>query len=113
MAAKNDRIQGLIARYQAAVIIGVRFAYGLRIAGPVLIGMSSVSGYRFTLLYALSAVLWACLIAGIVWVFGHAAEVLLGEPSAHLPEFHFESPARPGRSVPRAWRCRMSDQTVI
>lgn len=79
VARQTDRVQGLIARYDAAVIIGIRFAYGLRIAGPVLIGMSPISGYRFGLLNALGAVLWACLFAGIGWVFGDAAEFALGE----------------------------------
>lgn len=79
VAAKNDRLQSLMGRYHAAVIIGIRFAYGLRIAGPILIGMSPISSYRFALLNALGAMLWACLIAGIGWLFGRAAEVLLGE----------------------------------
>ena len=75
--AHNDRLQRLIARYHTAVIIGVRFTYGLRIAGPVLIGMSAVSRGRFALLNAVGAVLWACLIAGIGWSFGKAAEMLM------------------------------------
>lgn len=77
VTAHNDRLQRLIARYHTAVIIGVRFTYGLRIAGPVLIGMSAISRVRFALLNAIGAVLWACLIAGIGWSFGHAAEVLM------------------------------------
>lgn len=74
-----DRLHRLMARYHAAVIIGVRFAYGLRIAGPVLIGMSPISGLRFGLLNALGALLWASLIAGVGWVFGRAAEAALGD----------------------------------
>jgi membrane protein DedA with SNARE-associated domain len=61
------------------VIIGVRFAYGLRIAGPVLIGTTTIPWLRFALLNALGAVLWACLVAGIGWAFGEAAQVVLGE----------------------------------
>lgn len=79
VALQSDRIYRLVDRYPAAVIIGIRFVYGLRIAGPVVIGMSPISGYRFVLLNALGAVLWACLVAGIGWVFGHAAEFALGE----------------------------------
>ena len=79
VVAHNDRLQALVGRYHAAVIVGVRFAYGLRIAGPILIGMSPVSSYRFALLNAMGAMLWACLIGGIGWVFGHAAESLMGE----------------------------------
>jgi len=77
VTAHNDQLQRLIARYHTAVIIGVRFTYGLRIAGPVLIGMSAVSRVRFGLLNAIGAVLWACIIAGIGWSFGHAAEMLM------------------------------------
>lgn len=79
VAAQNDRLQALMARYHAAVIIGIRFAYGLRIAGPMLLGMSAISAYRFALLNAVGAVLWACVIGGVGWAFGHAAEVLMGE----------------------------------
>lgn len=79
VALQSDRIYRLIDRYPAAVIIGIRFVYGFRIAGPVVIGMSPISGYRFGLLNALGAVLWACLGAGIGWVFGHAAELALDE----------------------------------
>jgi membrane protein DedA with SNARE-associated domain len=78
LAAKAGRVHALLERYQAPAVIGVRFAYGLRIAGPLLIGTSPMPALRFALLNALGAVLWACLIAGIGWVFGHAAEVALG-----------------------------------
>ena len=77
--AQSERLHRLMDRYHAAVIIGVRFAYGLRIAGPVLIGMSSISRLKFALLNALGAVLWAILIAGLGWVFGQAAEAILGQ----------------------------------
>jgi membrane protein DedA with SNARE-associated domain len=79
IARRSDRIYRLIHRYPAAVVIGIRFVYGLRIAGPVVIGMSPISSYRFCWLNALGAVLWACLVAGIGWVFGQAAELALGE----------------------------------
>ncbi|MFZ5512052.1 MAG: DedA family protein [Pseudomonadota bacterium] len=74
-----DRVHRLMERYHAAVIIGVRFAYGLRIAGPILIGTSPVPGVRFALFNALGAMLWAFVVAGIGWVFGEAAEIVLGE----------------------------------
>jgi len=76
---RADRIYRLIDRYPAVVVIGIRFVYGLRIAGPVVIGMSPMSGYRFGLLNALGAVLWAFLVAGIGWVFGQVAVLALGE----------------------------------
>ena len=65
IALQNERLQNLLARYHTAVIVGVRFAYGLRIAGPILIGMSPVSAYRFGTLNG--------------WGFGQTAETILGE----------------------------------
>ena len=79
IALQSDRIYRLIDHYPASVIIGIRFVYGLRIVGPVVIGMSPISGYRFSLLNALGAMLWACLVVAIGWFFGHAAEIALGE----------------------------------
>jgi membrane protein DedA with SNARE-associated domain len=79
VALRANRIYHLIDHFPATVVIGIRFVYGLRIAGPLVIGMSPISGYRFGLLNALGAVLWACLLAGIGWVFGQAAELALGE----------------------------------
>lgn len=79
VALQSDWINRFIADYPATVIIGIRFVYGLRIVGPVVIGMSPISGYRFGLLNALGAVLWACLLAGIGWMFGRVAELALDE----------------------------------
>ena len=79
VSRQADRVHRLIERYHAPVIIGVRFAYGLRIAGPILIGMSAISGVRFALLNGIGAILWAILIAGVGWFFGQAAELLLGQ----------------------------------
>jgi hypothetical protein len=46
VAAKAGRVHELIERYHLPVIIGMRFAYGLRIPGPILIGMSPVAFRR-------------------------------------------------------------------
>ena len=79
VAAQADRVHRLIERHHEWVIVGVRFAYGLRIAGPILIGTSNVPGWRFVLFNALGAILWALLVAGIGWTFGAAVERVLGE----------------------------------
>lgn len=79
LALQAGHVQRLMARYHEAVIIGMRFAYGLRIAGPLLIGTTPVSGLRFGLLNALGAVLWACLIGALGWTFGHVAEAVFAD----------------------------------
>src|SRR5256885_7814010 len=43
VAQQVERVFGLIERYQGWVIVGVRFAYGLRVAGPIIIGTSRIS----------------------------------------------------------------------
>lgn len=74
--ARADRVNALLVRYHAGLIIGVRFAYGLRIAGPIVIGMSTLSPGRFLLFNAIGALIWAPLIAGTGYLFGHATEWL-------------------------------------
>ncbi len=79
LASKVQRVQALIERYDAGVVIGIRFAYGLRIAGPIVIGMSAIPLRRLMVFNFLGALLWAPLIAGLGWVFGEAAERLLDD----------------------------------
>ena len=79
LARKADRVFRLIHKYQAWVVVGVRFAYGLRIAGPIIIGTSPLPAIRFVIFNSIGAVLWAVLIGGIGYVFGEAAQAMLGE----------------------------------
>ena len=78
IAAKAGRVHELIHRYHAAVIIGMRFAYGLRIPGPILIGMSTLPAARFAVINAFGAVLWACVVGGLGWLSGRLAETVFG-----------------------------------
>lgn len=71
------RVTGLLDRHHLPLILSIRFLYGLRIAGPMAIGMSSVSWPRFLLLNALAAVLWAVLIAGVGYGTGQALVYML------------------------------------
>ncbi|WP_157270174.1 DedA family protein [Azohydromonas aeria] len=79
LAAKAERVHVLLERWHAPLIIGLRFAYGLRIAGPLFIGASPLPAWRFILFNGIGAVIWAVLVGGIGWVFGAAAQALLGE----------------------------------
>lgn len=77
IATQRERLNRLLLRWDAALVIGVRFAYGLRLAGPLLMGMSPMSGWRFAGFNALGALLWALVVGGVGWVFGEAAQALL------------------------------------
>jgi membrane protein DedA with SNARE-associated domain len=77
--AKIRRADRWILRHPALSVIGVRFFYGLRIAGPVAIGMTSMSWMRFAVLNFIGAVVWAILITSMGYFFGHAAQTLWGD----------------------------------
>ena len=79
LAAQFPRVESLLRRYPHWAIIGVRFLYGLRIAGPIIIGMAGVTPGRFALFNALGALIWAPMFAGLGWMFGQALSVLSGQ----------------------------------
>lgn len=64
------RVQTLLQRGAPWAIVSVRFLYGLRIAGPLLIGMAGISPRCFVAFNAIGAVLWAPLMTGLGWFFG-------------------------------------------
>ena len=73
------RFNRLVARWGMLVVIAMRFMYGMRWAGPILLGMSDLPWPRFLAFNLLGAALWGLGVAGAGWLFGHAAEALLGE----------------------------------
>jgi membrane protein DedA with SNARE-associated domain len=75
--AQSGRVEQLVNRYHTWLIVSVRFLYGLRVAGPVLLGMSQVSHARFAVFNLLGAMIWASLIAGAGYVFGQTMEMML------------------------------------
>jgi membrane protein DedA with SNARE-associated domain len=79
IAIRAQTVNRLIQRYHAGLIVGVRFMYGLRIAGPILIGMSDVCAWRFVLFNLLGASVWAMLIAGAGFMFGQSLQWLFAD----------------------------------
>lgn len=78
-APRVRRIQDLLNRHHAPIIVGIRFMYGLRILGPIVIGTCDVAGWRFALFNAIGAAIWAPLIGGLGYLFGHALQWLLDD----------------------------------
>lgn len=70
--ARIERAQRLIARHPILFVIGVRFMYGFRIIGPVLIGASKLPPARFVPLNILGAILWATLFVLLGYFGGQA-----------------------------------------
>ena len=80
------RVRALIDRHAGIWIVGVRFMYGLRLVGPVVIGMSQVSVRRFLAFNLLGAAIWSVGVAGAGYLFGHAIDWLLADIE-HLEKF--------------------------
>ena len=69
----------MLARWHAPLIVAVRFMYGFRIVGPILLGMGRVSSLKFVVYNFVGALIWAPLIASIGYFFGSLVEVVLGD----------------------------------
>jgi membrane protein DedA with SNARE-associated domain len=59
-------------------VIALRFLYGLRIAGPIVIGSFGISPWRLALFNAIGALIWAPLVAGVGYMAGYALEAWIG-----------------------------------
>jgi membrane protein DedA with SNARE-associated domain len=76
-AERAARFDALLARWHAPLIIMVRFMYGFRIIGPVLLGMGRVPSSKFFIYNLIGAAIWAPLVAGVGYVFGGIVETVL------------------------------------
>lgn len=77
--APADRVRRMIVRHSALLIVSIRFMYGLRLIGPVVIGTSPVPARRFAIFNMIGAAIWALVIGGIGYLFGHAIEWFLAD----------------------------------
>lgn len=78
LAAAVPRVDRMIGRWHALAVILLRFTYGLRIAGPIVLGAGRMKTFTFMWANAVGAVIWALLLGAIGWGFGHAAAQVLG-----------------------------------
>ena len=75
--ARAARVIALLKRHDALLIVGIRFMYGVRIAGPIAIGMSDVPARRFLMFNLIGAAIWAFIIPGLGYMFGHTLKWLV------------------------------------
>lgn len=71
------RFDDLLRHWHAPLIVMIRFMYGFRIVGPILLGMGRVSAVKFAVCNFIGAAIWAPLIAGIGFVFGEIVQSVL------------------------------------
>ena len=79
LALRAPRVHALLERHDVLLILSVRFLYGMRIAGPVIIGTSGVPFLRFALLNMMGAAIWAVLVAGAGYYFGVALTAVVAD----------------------------------
>ena len=67
-----------LERYPIGFIFAFRFIYGFRTISPFAIGTSRVPARLFLVVNAIAAMVWACTFTALGFVFGKAAERMLG-----------------------------------
>ena len=77
--ARAHRFDELLARWHAPLIVAIRFMYGFRIVGPILLGMGRVPAWEFMVFNFLGAAIWAPLVAGIGYAFGNILKSVLDD----------------------------------
>jgi membrane protein DedA with SNARE-associated domain len=74
LAAKVPRVKALLRRWDAPLVITIRFMYGVRIAGPIVIGAAGIAPWRLAVFNFIGALIWAPLVATVGYGAGHAFE---------------------------------------
>jgi membrane protein DedA with SNARE-associated domain len=78
LAAAVPRVDRFVGRWHALAVVLLRFTYGLRIAGPIVLGAGRMKTSVFVSANAVGAILWAIIFSAIGYASGHAARRLLG-----------------------------------
>ncbi len=76
--SKAKKVNHWLEMNEKAVIVGFRFFYGFRTVTPFVIGMSSIRTGKFLFFNILGALIWAVVIGGVGYFFGHALDLALG-----------------------------------
>ncbi len=72
----TERVARLLTRHQNLFIVAMRFMVGLRVAGPIALGMCGIRPLIFTILNALGALLWALVFTGCGFLFAKGVDVM-------------------------------------
>jgi membrane protein DedA with SNARE-associated domain len=75
--AVAPRVDALVLRHRALVVPLLRFAYGVRTVGPIVVGAGRMPTLEFAALNALGAIAWAILIGGAGYLFGQVVMTFL------------------------------------
>jgi membrane protein DedA with SNARE-associated domain len=85
-ATKIERVDRLLEKWEAAVVIGARFIPGFSSVAAVAVALSKISSARFWVFNAIGALVWASTLAALGYILGKAVEALLVDID------HYEKP---------------------
>ncbi|HUW98984.1 MAG TPA: DedA family protein [Acidiferrobacter sp.] len=71
------RMQGWMVRWGTLLILGFRFLYGMRSAAPFVFGVSGIGRWRFAILNAIGAAVWAIALGFGGYFAGQAFAVAI------------------------------------
>lgn len=77
--AAIDHVMQLINQHPTVSIFSVRFLYGMRLVGPMVIGACKVSPLKFASINLLGAITWATIFACAGYWAGEFLERMLGD----------------------------------
>jgi membrane protein DedA with SNARE-associated domain len=84
LQAGIDRVQPMIDRHPAKLVLGIRFMIGFRTVGPIALGMTpTLSGTRFVALNLAAAALWATIGSSAGYFFGRAIGWMFADASQY------------------------------
>ncbi|MCU5772895.1 DedA family protein [Erwiniaceae bacterium BAC15a-03b] len=81
---KITKANKMIRRRPVLFVIGVRFMYGLRLIGPIIIGSSRLNPLKFFLLNVTGALLWSLIFVSLGYVGGEVIAPWLHQLDQHL-----------------------------
>jgi membrane protein DedA with SNARE-associated domain len=78
LAGSVVRAHALVDRFPNTAVIGIRFLYGMRTVGPLVIGAGRMPWARFALLDFIATSTWSLCWIGIGYVLGEVVYQVLG-----------------------------------
>lgn len=94
--------QKMITKRPVLFVIGVRFMYGLRIIGPIIIGASRLRPAKFMVLNCVGAILWATIFVSLGYLGGQIIA-----PWLHVLDHHIKQLFWLLLALGLVWGCRL------
>ena len=79
--SKVEKVTRLLDKYDYWIILGFRFAYGLRTVIPFALGLSRISLLKFAFFDILGGIIWSSIFILGGYFFGHAMVIFLKQLS--------------------------------